>query len=358
MTQRSLIQKLQRSHSVRCGLVLGLSVGASVWVLGGNLNLAWGQTSSIEAQLIAYLQQLSNNPVIQGNGQIVGTNGNNKIIGSAQGDTIYGDGATPTTGGNDLIYAKGSVDTVMAGPGNDILFGDDGEVGVNTFYGGSGCTFVLECDDKLWGQDGNDWVVGEGGNDFLAGGQAVGAPNASAINNNDADVLLGGDHDDKLIGGYGDDRLVGGLDNDLIIGAAQSTTPADHAYDGIDILWGDGENGSGSTGVDTFVLGADGVRYYDDNLPFSNGTINRAVIKDFNSNRGDRIQLAQLPPQPPIGSVARYYTANASTVIPGAPGVAILYTTGVSGQQPELLAIVENVTSLDLSAMGGQVIYN
>jgi Ca2+-binding RTX toxin-like protein len=80
---------------------------------------------------------------------------------------------------------------VFAGRGSDSV----------TVYGRSTLNYILH---------------GEGGNDYLAGG-------------NEDDILDGGDGDDRLLGGLGNDILLGGNGNDRASGAS-----------GNDIIYGDG----------------------------------------------------------------------------------------------------------------------
>jgi hypothetical protein len=88
----------------------------------------------------------------------------------------------------------------------------------------------------------------------------------------------------------------------------------------------------GDGGSDTFVLG-DGMRvYYDDRALSTPGTLNLAILADFNKLE-DRIQLH--------GSAASYQLADVTT------GTGIYYTTGQTA--PELIAIARNVSSAELN---------
>ncbi|WP_442967300.1 immunoglobulin-like domain-containing protein [Pseudomonas sp. WJP1] len=112
----------------------------------------------------------------------------------------------------------------------DVSGAHDGD---DTLLGGAGndIIFGLGGDDKLYGGSGNDFLLGGTGKDLLDGGDGN-------------DTLLGGDGNDTLLGGKGDDTLIGGL------------------------------------GGDTFVWKA--------------GDTGNDVIKDFNANQGDRIDLRDL----------------------------------------------------------------
>lgn len=148
--------------------------------------------------------------------RIVGTPGNDVIVGSPKRDRIsagYGDdvicadpashtgtphatvqpdehdGGNPGHGGggpdkiwggygNDRIYGGGGPDTILAGPGHDTVYGGGGpdvirgELGDDLLYGGPGPDYLFGGDgrDRLWGDESNDWLFGDGGVDWLFGG--------------------------------------------------------------------------------------------------------------------------------------------------------------------------------------------
>ncbi|MFO7900513.1 MAG: discoidin domain-containing protein [Planctomycetota bacterium] len=90
--------------------------------------------------------------------------------------------------GDDVLRTDGSGPATLWGnDGNDVLVGGDGP---DRLYGGAG-------DDQLDGRGGADELDGGAGNDRLVGGDG-------------ADVLTGGVGDDRLDGGAGADILVGG----------------------------------------------------------------------------------------------------------------------------------------------------
>lgn len=286
--------------------------------------------------------KMTNLKNITGDGSISGSSGNDQIEGSNNIDAIFG------FEGDDLIYAKDGADVVRGGNGNDIIFGGDGDLDGDLF-GGESSGFAEE---ELYGESGDDWIFGEGGNDLLVGGAVSGDFKDS---DDDDDYLYGGNGDDRLVGGYGNDFLVGGSGNDKLTGSAEKR--GKRPYDGVDILWGDDEGGNGSAGADKFVLGESGVLYYDDGIDVSNGISQYALIKDFNPNAGDRIQLARLQTQP-IGSSPFYSIVPPSSVYSNytGSGVAIAFYDGVSGHNPELIAIVENQSSLNLN--GSYFVYS
>ncbi|WP_258406151.1 retention module-containing protein [Shewanella aegiceratis] len=150
-------------------------------------------------------------------------------------------------------------DTVNAGEGNDIVFGDlvqfDGIDGqgyaalqkyvalqlgedastvtiqdVHEFVAANPALFDTsrdhDGDDILAGNQGDDILFGQGGDDELHGGSGD-------------DMLLGGHGSDMLIGGAGEDILIGGLGDDTLTGG---TGKADGEAD--TFVWQQGDTGT------------------------------------------------------------------------------------------------------------------
>lgn len=160
-----------------------------------------------------------------GGGLLMGTSGNDVIIGSAKADIING------LGGNDVICAKDGDDRIDGGSGDDKIWGgsgsdeiqggggDDvlrGQKGQDQLDGGDG-------QDKLYGNGGADSIKGSAGNDRLYGhasGDSLdgGDGDDTLIGHKGNDVVLGGDGDDSLNGSVGDDDLFGGDGIDLCRG--------------------------------------------------------------------------------------------------------------------------------------------
>jgi len=156
------------------------------------------------------------------------------ILGNAGNDTL--------TGGfmNDRIDGQDDDDFLFGHDGNDKLLGG---LGFDTLHGGFGKDVLSgdDDDDVLYGEDGNDELYGGLGFDTLHGGFGD-------------DVLYGGDDDDELYGEDGDDTLIGGLGSDIL---------------------------EGGSGTDYFAF---------DVIP-SLGDID--VITDFSIFEGDKIQISQ-----------------------------------------------------------------
>lgn len=103
---------------------------------------------------------------------IVGSFGDDRIIGTQETDIIIG------FSGSDTITGLNGSDVMQGNEGQDKLYGDEG-------------------DDILQGGIGSDQLYGGAENDILAGGA-------------DDDFLVGEEGNDKLYGDLGDDVLVGG----------------------------------------------------------------------------------------------------------------------------------------------------
>lgn len=137
--------------------------------------------------------------------------------------------------GNDIIIGGGGNDSLDGGSGDDVIFGYRK---ADTITGGGG-------NDILYGDDlgfdaaaGDDTLLGGAGSDTLYGGGR-------------GDRLEGGDDNDFLYGGLGDDNLLGGAGDDILQGDDPGTS-------GNDKLDGDSGNDQlyGGGGIDTLGGGA------------------------------------------------------------------------------------------------------
>ncbi|MCP1470897.1 serralysin [Sphingobium sp. OAS761] len=207
---------------------------------------------------------------------VIGSGGNDTLIGSGENNVIYGGTGTDTIsglGGNDVLYGEDGndvidggegVDTMAGGLGNDIYYVDNANdvvieasnsgtdivyasltyslIGTNvenaTLTGTLGSSLTGNgLDNILEGNSGNNKLVGNNGNDILRGFAGD-------------DILEGGVGDDTLNGGDGIDTAdyrtaTSGVTVNLAIGAAQNTVGA-----GVDTL-GYIENILGSAYDDT-----------------------------------------------------------------------------------------------------------
>jgi Ca2+-binding RTX toxin-like protein len=186
------------------------------------------------------------------------------LHGSDGGDTLTG------AGGQHELYGAAGNDSISGGEGRGYLRGEDGS---DTIVGGSDFDDIHGNigEDSLSGGAGDDWVVGGQGDDRLSG-------------DGGRDLVYGNIGNDSVGGGGGDDIVRGGQGADTVSGG-----------DGDD--WLAGDRGSdlvfGGAGADTFHFFADA------------GT---DVVKDFNANEGDRVQLAE-------GSVYDLAQVGSDTVI-------------------------------------------
>lgn len=111
---------------------------------------------------------------------IVGGDGDDQIMGAAGNDRLRGGK------GDDYINGSHGNDRIDGGDGRDVL------------YGGQG-------DDQIDGRDGQDFINGGAGNDILRGQRGD-------------DTIFGLSGDDRLEGGSGDDVLIGGFGRDQVKG--------------------------------------------------------------------------------------------------------------------------------------------
>jgi Ca2+-binding RTX toxin-like protein len=146
---------------------------------------------------------------------IVGTNGDDELVGTAGPDVIMarggwdlirsGAGGDRICGGRglDFVRAGGGDDRIVTGPGSDTVHGgrgrdriDSGGGSVEALFGGSG-------DDRLFGGPGSfDGLIGGGGDDLLDGG-----PGLDLAHFFDSPGPVQGDLETDLVTGHGDDVL-------------------------------------------------------------------------------------------------------------------------------------------------------
>ncbi len=143
---------------------------------------------------------------------IVAGPGNNRIFGMGGNDTICGG-----PGRDHIVGGRGSDKLLDGGPGDDWI---DGERGKDNLNGGGGDDNVRgdRGSDELDGGPGHDRVFGESGNDDISGGGG------------DGDYVNGGLGDDTVSGGGGDrDIVVGDTGNDRVYGGGGSNDIASFA---------------------------------------------------------------------------------------------------------------------------------
>ncbi|VVS97178.1 peroxidase family protein [Rhizobium sp. EC-SD404] len=215
-------------------------------------------------------------------GEIIGTEGEDILVGRAVADTIIG------LGGNDKISAGDGEDAIFGGDGNDIIHahGNQDEV-----FGGSGNDQI----DAGWG---HDTVYGEDGDDILTGAEG-------------SDKLFGGAGDDLFLASVGDeaDTYWGGEGIDTIDYAALTEALTINLGNGLnergsvttaagirDVIYSI-ENAIGGGGNDT-ITASDAINVLDggdgsDTFRFLSATsANGDTIMNFAP--GDRIDISAI----------------------------------------------------------------
>lgn len=136
---------------------------------------------------------------------LIGTAGDDVIVGTSSADRIEGGG------GNDLICGLDGADIILGGDGDDVVYGGRGSDIIRMGPG----------DDRVFSGRGHDDVQGGGGNDELIGGPG----NDRIVGNTGNDRLLGAPGTDRVVGNTGNDVLFGGAGNDgLYAGAGTDST--------------------------------------------------------------------------------------------------------------------------------------
>ena len=275
---------------------------------------------------------LGDNYTSSGNDYLDGGDGNDKLIGVGGNDTLIGgkgddylDGDNGISGnGNDILDGGEGQDTVIGGNGNDILTGSAGD---DQIYGGHQVDF--------YGFGTEDWISESADTNFsLSNYQLTGlgvdslhmidcADLSGGISNNILDASAFSSGSVILRGEAGNDTLIGGTKDDVLIGInASDTAPGLGELDTL----------TGGAGADKFILGDANWIGYDDGNSTINGTGDYATITDFVSST-DIIQLQ--------GSRSSYRleTAGSNTN---------LYIDKSGTEPEELIAVIQNVTGLDI----------
>ena len=220
----------------------------------------------------------------QGGDHIAGGAGNDTIYGEGGVDHIYGDAGfnvdisrrlDPSTQVLTVVQTAGAgdhpatgddlstgADTIWGGSGDDVIFGDYGEITqtagtnrilttgaieriqtVNETAGSDDTIAGDEGDDRIFGGNGADTISGSDGHDLLLGDHGILDYHADdgdlatldlmeARNTTDGagDTLWGNAGDDILMGGMGDDRLDGGngSGNSPVPGSDRDTLVGDY----------------------------------------------------------------------------------------------------------------------------------
>ncbi|MEQ9694605.1 Hint domain-containing protein [Shimia sp. SDUM112013] len=239
---------------------------------------------------LTYATLTEGDPIIGGDDDITGGDGQDVIYGNDGDDTIDSSSGE-FAGAPDLGFPSymglpeievdddpdNDRDYVEGGAGNDVIFtGDDsdtidGGTGNDDINAGLDADIVAggEGDDTIIGGEGSDTVDGGEGNDLIYGGLGDGFPDTlnipddgsvgdpDPVTDNGRDLLIGGagddtifgqDDDDTIEGGDGEDVIDAGIDDDVVSGGA-----------GIDIISGGQGDDLVQGNEDTdLVLGGEG----------------------------------------------------------------------------------------------------
>ena len=120
-------------------------------------------------------------------------------------------------------------------PGADIL---KGTVADEDIYGNAG-------DDDIYGNGGQDHLYGGAGDDWIASGNTLSPTDGPTIADSKGDLLDGGAGDDYLVGNDGNDTLLGGDGDDIMLG--QGGNDSLDGGSGLNIL-------AGGAGDDHYVI--------------------------------------------------------------------------------------------------------
>ncbi len=144
-----------------------------------------------------YLQYTGSDHVVMG-----GTNENDTLIAGGGDDTLWGDD------GDDYLEAGYGVDRAHGGNGNDYIFNAGTDIGETDFLHGD------DGDDKISGGNGLALIFGGRGSDFIS----TGKDGKEAFGGEGDDFILGGEGGDFLLGNEGNDWIEGGNGFDTIAG--------------------------------------------------------------------------------------------------------------------------------------------
>ncbi|WP_275415066.1 calcium-binding protein [Snodgrassella communis] len=154
--------------------------------------------------------------------------------------------------GGDFLYGDDGNDCIIGGNLNDYIEGDSVAPGS-----------TQEGDDLVFGMGGNDYIVGGKGKDILYGDGIVsrGLLNSLAGWAHGDDHIDGGEGDDEIIGGGGNDMIIGGDGNDKLYGDDGGITAReslDTRYHGNDTIYGGaGDDLIVGGGGNDFLYGGD-----------------------------------------------------------------------------------------------------
>ena len=168
---------------------------------------------------------------------IHGGDGNDRLLVSATEATAHFSRKLWGDGGNDFLIGSDFVDELSGGPGDDQLYGMKGNDILNgdgdndALYGGDGSDVIYggTGNDVVYAGKDNDWVHGDAGDDRLFGEEG----DDWLFGDANADELTGGQGADYLLGGTGSDRIIWDASEpvDAFIAGGNSSTTSDGGTD-------------------------------------------------------------------------------------------------------------------------------
>jgi Ca2+-binding RTX toxin-like protein len=161
-----------------------------------------------------------------GNNIVFGDHG--EIIGGLYQTTVLsgGDDSIRTASGNDIIFGGAGSDDITSIGGNNVVFGDFGEVlgsrALTTALGGGNDIIRTGGgNDVIFGGAGGDLITASGGNNVVVGDFGISVPGRVSSTNTGqggSDRITTGNGNDNIIGGAAGDFIFAGGGNDNILG--------------------------------------------------------------------------------------------------------------------------------------------
>jgi Ca2+-binding RTX toxin-like protein len=236
--------------------------------------------------------------------------------------------------GDDAVTGGPNGDTLLGGAETDAFFGNEGD---DNLQGQGGA-------DELYGDDGNDTLLGGAGRDFLVGGDG----DDSLSGGDDGDLMFGGDGDDLLAGDGGDDFLQGGFGADHLLGGAGHDWLDGSFTAGASLFaTGDQDQGDvldGGDGDDTILIGAGDLATGGAGADiFRTGSYITSVdlaghVSDFDPAQ-DMIELLYDPEQTPdpIVTVVDFDDGSGASILFN--GTVVLTVSGAQGLDPAAIEL-------------------
>ncbi len=171
---------------------------------------------------------------ISGSGLIIGTAGNDLLIGSSGTDFMFGGAGNDRMrggAGTDIMFGNSGDDDMYGEAGNDLMFGNDGD---DCMSGGDGI-------DLMFGNAGKDTMHGNDGPTvtFTISGATVSIKVGDLMfGNGDADQMYGDEGLDLMFGNAGKDTMHGNDGADFMFGNEDADTMYGEAGKGITITTG------------------------------------------------------------------------------------------------------------------------